>query len=290
MKFAYYIPVSIKQFAESEFRKIEYIEDLINLTTSAFESTYGRQGIEITNPHADYVARMKRLLTEDRQDIAEAFHYLLLACKTETQLCRFVQAACRSGPTEQHRINIKEATLARRNVARLAEELSSALIALMVTDIEWPKEFNIAPAPKAIPKRPLPDQYRAATHRFRDKYRNMKDERLTFLAQQILERMETVGALKRMAKVAQSNLLLPRGANHAAALNRQKNAKTAYLRALWHSLHVDFGFTRSTNLVHAIAITATVMLDDPDLTVTYEDVSKLIDRFEGAQKKTRHAK
>jgi hypothetical protein len=61
----------------------------------------------------------------------------------------------------------------------------------------------------------------------------------------------------------------------AAIVSRQKSHKTEYIRG-YVNLLCNGGINLSTDIVKAIAITATVVINSPDLIVTYDDVRKAI--------------
>jgi hypothetical protein len=66
------------------------------------------------------------------------------------------------------------------------------------------------------------------------------------------------------------------GAIDAALAGRQRNSKTEYLRAFGWQLRYVHGLECTPDIVNAIAITATVVLNDADKIVTYDDVRKSI--------------
>jgi hypothetical protein len=61
----------------------------------------------------------------------------------------------------------------------------------------------------------------------------------------------------------------------AALVSRQKSHKTEYIRG-YVNLLCNGGINLSTDIVNAIANTATVVINSPDLIVTYDDVRKAI--------------
>lgn len=63
-----------------------------------------------------------------------------------------------------------------------------------------------------------------------------------------------------------------------AISKREKNPKQEYLRALKAHLIEAYNFQTTTNLRHAIAATATVVLNKEDLQVTYDDVRKVFNK------------
>jgi hypothetical protein len=65
----------------------------------------------------------------------------------------------------------------------------------------------------------------------------------------------------------------------AAIKTRQHNPKTEYLRAFGHLLTDVHRFALTTPIMKAMAITATVVIDLPDVDVTYDDVRKALARL-----------
>jgi hypothetical protein len=65
----------------------------------------------------------------------------------------------------------------------------------------------------------------------------------------------------------------------AALASRKGTAKTAYLRAFGALLRDEHQIALNTDVKHAMATTATVVIDDADLVVTYDDVNKALARI-----------
>ena len=62
----------------------------------------------------------------------------------------------------------------------------------------------------------------------------------------------------------------------AALQSRQRSLKTEYLRAFGHQLTNVHRFRVTTPVIQAIAITATVAINLPDVDVTYDDARKVL--------------
>ena len=62
----------------------------------------------------------------------------------------------------------------------------------------------------------------------------------------------------------------------AALASRQHSGKTAYLRAFGALLRGEHSIVWTTGAMNAMATTATVVLNEPDLVVTYDDVKKAL--------------
>jgi len=68
------------------------------------------------------------------------------------------------------------------------------------------------------------------------------------------------------------------GAIGAAINSRQRNQKTEYIRAFDNILTNVHNFTLTTPIINAMAIVATVVINDPDIIVTYDDVRKTVSK------------
>jgi hypothetical protein len=75
----------------------------------------------------------------------------------------------------------------------------------------------------------------------------------------------------------------------AALLSQKRNSKSEYLRAFGHVLK-DRGFRPEKPIMHAMAITATIVIDDSNVVVTYDDVRKAIKSVTCKQKHVSHRK
>lgn len=63
----------------------------------------------------------------------------------------------------------------------------------------------------------------------------------------------------------------------AAIESRKNNAKTAYVRAFGNLLTDSHGFTLNLSIIKAMAIVANVVINQPDVDVTYVDVRKALE-------------
>lgn len=81
--------------------------------------------------------------------------------------------------------------------------------------------------------------------------------------------------LQTVAAAAKSFYPKENGVIGAAIEKRQNNQKTDYLRGFGKSLTEDHGFSLSPSVKKAMAVIATVVLDSPEIDVTYDDVRKL---------------
>jgi hypothetical protein len=65
----------------------------------------------------------------------------------------------------------------------------------------------------------------------------------------------------------------------AAIASRKRNPKTEYLRGFAHLLKEVHGIDLTTRVMNAMAITANVAINEPDVDVTYDDVRKAVETF-----------
>lgn len=87
--------------------------------------------------------------------------------------------------------------------------------------------------------------------------------------------------LDTVAKSAQDFRPSEDGVIGAAIESRQKSTKTEYLRAFGHLLTDVHGFTLTTAVMQAMAIVANVVINLPDVDVSYDDVRKAVPKLGG---------
>jgi hypothetical protein len=85
--------------------------------------------------------------------------------------------------------------------------------------------------------------------------------------------------LDTLANAARSFNPSATGMIGAAIASRQRSPKTEYLRAFGKLLSDEHGFALTTPIVKAMAITANVVINLPDVDVTYDDVRKALARL-----------
>ncbi|MBK6744293.1 MAG: hypothetical protein IPG66_15535 [Hydrogenophilales bacterium] len=89
--------------------------------------------------------------------------------------------------------------------------------------------------------------------------------------------------LGTMANAARSFKPSESGMIGAAIESRQRSAKTEYLRAFGNLLTDVHGFALTTPIMQAMAIVANVVINLPDVDVTYDDVRKALAKLGGAR-------
>jgi hypothetical protein len=100
-----------------------------------------------------------------------------------------------------------------------------------------------------------------------------------YIASQRFQRPETIDIVESIEHAARHYTPAIMGAAGAATESRKRSPKTQYLRAFWHlaSLETFHPLTKTTNVIHALAITASVVLDDQVEDVSYDDVRKALE-------------
>jgi hypothetical protein len=83
--------------------------------------------------------------------------------------------------------------------------------------------------------------------------------------------------LDTLADVARRYEPVEGGFIGAALGSRQKSIKTEYLRGFAHRLTDQRRFDLTSPIMHAMAITANVVIDDTDVDVSYDDVRKAVE-------------
>ncbi len=98
--------------------------------------------------------------------------------------------------------------------------------------------------------------------------------------------LKTVGNAAKEFKPSESGLI------GAAIDSRQQSVKAEYLRAFGNLLTKQHRFILTTDIMKAMAITANVVINSPDIDTTYDDVRKALaklggDSLENSNQKTR---
>ena len=112
-------------------------------------------------------------------------------------------------------------------------------------------------------------------HRDFDAWRNLRDSLLGKRAWEVAP--DASRLVDVLAAAAASSKATPtRGLVGAALKSRQRNAKTAYLRAFIAAAH-ERGFdARRQHVAAAMAVAAAVVLNDPNLVVSRDDIRKAV--------------
>lgn len=87
--------------------------------------------------------------------------------------------------------------------------------------------------------------------------------------------------LDSLANAAQNYQPSDYGMVRAALQSRQRSSKTEYLRAFGHLVTDVYGLALTAPIIQAIAITANVVINLPDVDVTYDDARKALSKPNG---------
>jgi hypothetical protein len=95
------------------------------------------------------------------------------------------------------------------------------------------------------------------------------------------QRPSTVDIIRSIATAAQDYTPELYGVSAAVTQSRKNNRRTQYIRDFWHLLSNNPSYFKKTlktpDLIHAMAITATVVLNGEDDDVGYDDVRKALE-------------
>ena len=83
--------------------------------------------------------------------------------------------------------------------------------------------------------------------------------------------------LRTLAATASVYKPTPTGVVGAALSSQKSVPKTQFIRAIGYLLSEEYGVDLSTNIYKAIAITTMVVLNNPEMDVSYDDVRKVIE-------------
>jgi hypothetical protein len=214
--------------------------------------------------------RLKRLggLISDDQRIREAYQALAGEFSDDDQWRKFISSACLAiADYSGYRERLRQAEALRIKIASMARELALLIRKLRYTGVMLPDEFLKGAFKEGItlgsnPKEAMlliPLMLRAG------KFENEPD---------------VVDLLWKINGAAATSFVDPFSAHIDAAIGSQKpNVKTEYIRALASLLAQGEDAITMTAVVRAaMAVTATVVLDDPDIEVSADDVRKALGR------------
>lgn len=189
------------------------------------------------------------------------------AKRKDAKVLRFV--ACAFGAQadfatkREHR---KHALKLLEEIAHLADKLQPKLRELV--DLETSAAVNLLKVheviTRAFPARPAPDGRASPVNEEKPRFAVDEDD-IGFNMIDLLE------ALKICASTLKAEPFLER--DRVAIASRKRNAKFDYLRAFCASLAKD-GFKPSGPILRAVALTATVLVNEPNVDVSEDDARK----------------
>lgn len=259
---------------------------------------------------------LQRLVHDSR--MREAFELLASAVKSDEQQRSFIHAAWGARiDFSKHRDRLKKAAALTSQIANSAEELAKLLSQFADTGVGGPSEFfSIAELLRQTDNHEM-DNHNLHMWRSMRKHIlgdrpewdvpalepvDLKGVDLHAMLQTIdapgddiakISEQEKVrnflryawgtapdfsALLRTMSNAAQSFKPRESGMIGAAIDSRQHNQKTEYLRAFWNLLANTYCFEPTNQVMQAMAIVASIVLDLPDVDVTYDDVRKTLSR------------
>lgn len=229
-------------------------EDEKSVEQAAMIETYIRAraaAVDSVNQLDKVEACCKRLLYDKKMQ--DAYAQLTLAKLSASHVRVFLHSAIQAAfDYEEHRKWLQQAREKAVKVKKKAEDLSTALLEFEEHTI-WncPKELeSIAGLINHLENRHVLDEGGAS------------ELRLSKLASEI-------GSLAAKFEPKEAAWLT------VARKSRESNKKQDYLRAITHLLFHEEQLPRSPALMKAIATSAEVVIDDPNIVIDYDDVRKI---------------
>jgi|TARA_Y100000310_G_scaffold315557_3_gene366270 hypothetical protein len=224
----------------------------------------------------DAIECLERLACDPR--MREAYSLLTSEITKDHEWCDFIGAAVLArGDSAPSRERLRRAKKLRDEIVSTSERLAR-LLRNAAADIPfWPRA--------AYDMRSLlrESENRELTHEYRDRWRQQRDQILGdgddpdhTIADAWSTAPSLAGLLDTVVTVAQG--LGPRAG--AAIVSRERNVKTEYLRAFAILLRELHGFTLTVDVKKTMAIVTTVVLSQPDVDVSYDDVRKVVSRLD----------
>lgn len=195
----------------------------------------------------------------------EAYAQLTREFSNDQQWHNFIEAAWMARiDYSKHRDALKRAVELKDKIADAAETLAELLFQFHRTGVGGPREFYFYLTPHGGLSRPT--------------------EMLEAIAKLAEAARDFLPSSPYICRPAEVNMI------GAAIQSRQRSPKTEYLRAFGNLLTDTHGLTLTTPILKAIAIVANVVINLPDVDVTYDDVRKAlaklgVERMENSDEK-----
>lgn len=257
---------------------------------------------------AETISVLHRMATDDRMQQAYELMANAVAEDDEPERekkCRaFVGAAWRaSAPYTKHRERVKQAQGLKEQIAKTAASLAILLRKCAKTSVEGPDEFFSVRELLGTTDNTDPPWHKLGSWTVRrhkvlgqrcDKHVSEDGQidgcdALTVspaaqagedTRQGVLRAWEAApplaALLETLAKAAHDFEVGASGHIYAALASQKPNAKMEYLRALADILVSEFEFDLTIETKRAMATTANVVLDSPDVDASYDDVCKAV--------------
>ena len=233
------------------------------------------------------IETIKRLISDKRmEDVFSLLTKEFASDEKEVQLQKlenFFHAAWASVVEyKRYRETIERVTELNKKMAKSAKELSSLLKSLIGSGVNCPSEFYNLPCILR----------KSESHLNKDKWKEMRP---TLLGEESFKTQESDAMQKHLryawekAPVLDELLdTLVNEANHfkpmefgsigAAISSRKRNPRTEYIRAFYNLLTEEHNFSLTIGIYNAMAITATVVINDENVVISYNDVKSACTR------------
>ena len=234
-----------------------------------------------TAPRARTYNRTRRQLDDYRKlassEAMEAYPHSMVDFTNPSEWSRFLRAAVeahRDYRLERQRITVAKAL--QDKIVDQCEKLLSLVTryqVLSAQNIRGPSEFvhipNLVWCPSLSGKRSDTMGQAARFWRFTPRTGDRAHTRQAATAE-VIARLIDAGLAFEAAPIL--------NAVAAATSSKKNNPNTEYVRAFWSLLQRNFGprSHKGSRLYKPVAITATVILDAPDVVVSYDDVRKAV--------------
>jgi hypothetical protein len=242
---------------------------------------------------------LRRLVQDER--MREAYAILTREFTDDRQWRNFIYAAWAArADFAKYRDRLKRAAELADEVAQKAETLAKLIRQFSATGINGPSEFYSIP--ELLRQTDNHELEGHNLHMWRSMRRHILgdppewDEKLVDeearnmlryawgTAPEVSELLETLASAARAFKPSAPGMI------GAAIKSRKRSPKTEYLRAFGNLLTEEHGIALTTPIVKATAITATVVINLPDVDLTSDDVRKAlaklgVERLEDSEEK-----
>jgi len=226
------------------------------------------------------IERLTRSHDDGRDCDRQELYGRWLSGLDDRKVFMFLLAACEAAHNHTRiRQQLKEARLLRQEIIKAARELSRQIRILESLDVGMPKELVSTRALLRIAVPSHPDDV-DAWETLRPQILGDEPDSIVKVCDELDSSVEVRSAWDSAPDLAD---LLEAAAmaaeNYITALplhSRQKSKKTDAIRVFAGILTRIFKFDLTDRIKHAMAIAATIAINDPDIVVTYDNVRKAL--------------
>ena len=217
------------------------------------------------------IERLTRSHDDGRDRDRQELYGRWLSGLDDIEVVMFLIAACEAARNHTRiRQQLKEARLLRQEIIKAARELSRQIRTLESLDVGMPKELVSTRALLGMAATSRPDDITAweilRPHILGDELNSSE------------EVCRAWGSAPDLADLLEAAAMATENYITAPPLHsRQKGEKTDAIRFFAGILTGTYEFDLTTRIKRAMAIAATIAINDPDIVVTYDDVRKALD-------------